>query len=137
MLLDIIEASALAKHEKKILSDPNLTLLLVHDVVLGKGIQAGDGPIKQAVLRHKTRMKAELTMTKVRRGVANVEELAQQDESTERIPRWARINVINVKPKDLMNELTANGFTRVPECEAINACVYIFLRLQLTERLFM
>jgi hypothetical protein len=52
VLLEVIESAQLLKQEKKITSK-NLALVLVHDLLFSKGIQAGDGPLKQAILRHK------------------------------------------------------------------------------------
>jgi 25S rRNA (cytosine2278-C5)-methyltransferase len=52
VLSEIISSSELLKHEKKITTF-NLALVLVYDLLFAKGIQAGDGPLKQAVLRHK------------------------------------------------------------------------------------
>lgn len=49
----------------------------MHDLLLSKGIQAGDGPIKQAIMRHKTRLHAEFTKLKIKRGVKFTEELVQ------------------------------------------------------------
>lgn len=77
VLSDIIDAAELLKHERQKITSLNLALLLVHDLLFAKGIQAGDGPIKQAVLRHKTRLHAELTKIKIRRGAKSVTELAQ------------------------------------------------------------
>ena len=76
MLKDVIYNSKLFKEEKKLKSE-NLALVLVHDLLLANGIQAGDGPLKQAVLRHKTRLHSEFTRAKIRRGVRSNEELAQ------------------------------------------------------------
>ena len=76
MLKDVISSSKLLKEEKKLRSE-NLALVLVHDLLLANGIQAGDGPLKQAVLRHKTRLHSEFTRAKIRRGVRSNEELAQ------------------------------------------------------------
>jgi 25S rRNA (cytosine2278-C5)-methyltransferase len=73
----VIEQSGLLKAERKKLTSQNLTLLLVHDLLLSGGIQAGDGPIKQAVLRHKTRLHGELQKLKIKRGAKSVSELAQ------------------------------------------------------------
>jgi putative methyltransferase len=109
VLLDVIKASKLFEQEKKHLSQQNLVLLLVHDVLFGKGIQAGEGPIKQAVLRHKTRMKAELVMIKVKRGIARDKDLAPQSDSSHS-PRWVRINA-NVSTKEVvMDVLRRRGF---------------------------
>lgn len=76
MLKNVISNSGLLKEEKKIQSE-NLALVLVHDLLLANGIQAGDGPLKQAVLRHKTRLHSEFTRAKIRCGVKSNEELAQ------------------------------------------------------------
>ena len=76
VLKDVISSSKLLKEEKKLQSE-NLALVLVHDLLLANGIQAGDGPLKQAVLRHKTRLHSEFTRAKIRRGVKSNEELAQ------------------------------------------------------------
>jgi putative methyltransferase len=76
VLKDVISNSKLLKEERKLRSE-NLALVLVHDLLLANGIQAGDGPIKQAVLRHKTRLHSEFTRAKIRRGVRSNEELAQ------------------------------------------------------------
>lgn len=67
--------------ERKKLTSPNLALVLVHDVLFSNGIQAGDGPIKQAVLRHKTRLHSELQKVKIKRGVKSNEELVQTGDS--------------------------------------------------------
>lgn len=75
-LQEIIEKSGMLKTEKKHLTSPNLALLIVHDLLLARGIQAGDGPIKQAVLRHKTRLQSELVRLKIARSVKSNEDLA-------------------------------------------------------------
>lgn len=75
-LQEIINKSGMLKAEKKHLTSSNLTLLLVHDLLLARGIQAGDGPIKQAILRHKTRLQSELVRLKIARSVKSNQELA-------------------------------------------------------------
>jgi len=76
-LSDVIQASKLLTDEKKKITSLNLALVLVHDTLLANGIQAGGGPIKQAVLRHKTRLRSELQRIKIKRGVKSDLELAQ------------------------------------------------------------
>lgn len=89
-LSDVITASKLLAQEKKITS-LNLALVLVHDVLLSGGIQAGDGPIKQAVLRHKTRLRSEFQRIKVKRGVKSDKELAHPgDERAGGCFEWHR-----------------------------------------------
>ena len=75
-LADVIKACGLLAAEKKITS-LNLALVLVHDLLLARGIQAGDGPVKQAVTRHKTRLQGEWTKIKIRRGAKSNEDMAQ------------------------------------------------------------
>jgi len=75
--MEVIQKSQLLKQERKIKS-PNLALVLVHDFLLAGGMQAGDGAIKQAILRHKTRLHAEFTQLKIRQRVVNNSDLAQE-----------------------------------------------------------
>lgn len=49
----------------------------MHDILLSNGIQAGDGPIKQGILRHKTRLHGEFQKIKVKRGAKLNADLAQ------------------------------------------------------------
>lgn len=67
-------------------------MVLVHDLLLSRGIQAGDGPIKQAVLRHKTRLHGELQKIKIKRGATSSQDLVQTDQRAANIPRYARVN---------------------------------------------
>ena len=75
-LTEIIQASKLLEQERKIPSI-NIALLLLHDYLFGRGIEAGEGPIKQAILRHKARLHAELQRIKIKRGAKSNAELAQ------------------------------------------------------------
>lgn len=76
VLLDVIDAAKLLKEERK-LTSKNLALVLVHDLLLANGIQAGDGPVKQAVLRHKTRLNSEFQRIKIKHGAKSAQELAR------------------------------------------------------------
>jgi putative methyltransferase len=62
------------------LTSLNLALVLVHDLLLTKGIQAGDGPIKQAILRHKTRLHGEFQKIKIKKGVSSNDQLAHNGD---------------------------------------------------------
>ncbi|KAF8591088.1 S-adenosyl-L-methionine-dependent methyltransferase [Ramaria rubella] len=111
-LTSIIESSALLKHERKHLSSHHLTLLLIHDLLFTRGgIQASDGPTKQAVLRHKTRLQAELVKLKVKRGATSNQELASQGDSrAAQIPRYVRVNTMRWSTEEAINYLTSKGF---------------------------
>ncbi|KAG2017844.1 williams-Beuren syndrome critical region protein 20 copy A [Coprinopsis cinerea AmutBmut pab1-1] len=111
VLSDVIAASKLTKEERK-LSSHNLTLVLVYDLLLGKGIQAGDGPIKQAVLRHKTRLHGEFQKLKIKRGVTSNAQLVQRaDERAESIPRYVRINTSLWTTDKAVLYYVSRGFT--------------------------
>jgi putative methyltransferase len=78
-LAEVIATANLLKQERKIASN-SLALVLVHDLLLSGGIQAGDGPVKQALLRHKTRLRSEWQRVKIRRGAKTDSELALADD---------------------------------------------------------
>ncbi|EIT75195.1 NOL1/NOP2/sun domain protein [Aspergillus flavus] len=99
VLKEVIDNAGILKLEPKL--TPLLALLLVHDHLLAKnGIAAPSShPIRQAIERHKTRLKGEFIKARVRRGCASVEQLkdAVQKEkqplgSAAFYPRWIRIN---------------------------------------------
>ena len=113
----MIHAAKLLQEEKKLkATSRNLTLVLVHDALLASGgIQAGDGPIRQAILRHKTRLNSEFQRIKIKLGVKSTKDLARATneragrlffspgqgcteltslDSPEKIPRYIRINTL-------------------------------------------
>ncbi|KIY71686.1 S-adenosyl-L-methionine-dependent methyltransferase [Cylindrobasidium torrendii FP15055 ss-10] len=107
-LMEIIKASDLLKEKKLNL---NLALLLVHDMLLAKGIQAGDGPIKQAVLRHKTRLNGELQKLKIKKGVAHTRDLADNgDDRASLIPRYIRVNTSVWSTEAAVKEFISRGY---------------------------
>lgn len=112
-LSSIIEASSLLKHERRHIPSSHLALLLVHDLLFARGgIQASDGPIKQAILRHKTRLQAELVKLKVKRGVKTNQELAAAEDSrASKIPRYVRVNTIQWTMEEALAYLTRKGFS--------------------------
>ncbi|KAI0635749.1 S-adenosyl-L-methionine-dependent methyltransferase [Trametes polyzona] len=109
-LNEVIDAAQLLKQEKKITSR-NLALVLVHDLLLAGGIQAGEGPIKQAVLRHRTRLQSELTRLKVKRGAKSNAELAQTDDArAATIPRYIRVNRTCWTSEEAVKAFQASGY---------------------------
>ncbi|KZP31855.1 S-adenosyl-L-methionine-dependent methyltransferase [Athelia psychrophila] len=111
VLNEVIKASKLMTEERK-LSSRNLALILCHDILLSKGgIQAGDGPLKQAILRHKTRLNSEFIRIKIRRGAKSNEELAQVgDARAAQIPRYVRINTTMWTTEDAIKHYESKGF---------------------------
>lgn len=111
VLSDVIQASKLLIEEKKKINSLNLALVLVHDTLLANGIQASDGPIKQAILRHKTRLKSELQRIKIKRGIKSDLELAQaSDDRAAKIPRYVRVNTSMWSTEEAILFYTKRGF---------------------------
>ncbi|KIM84282.1 hypothetical protein PILCRDRAFT_818620 [Piloderma croceum F 1598] len=109
-LIAVMDASKIMTEERK-LSSRNLALVLVHDVLLSNGIQAGDGPLKQAILRHKTRLRSEFQRIKVKRGVKSNDELAQTgDARAARIPRYVRVNTTLWTTEEAIQFYESRGF---------------------------
>ncbi|KAI6133536.1 S-adenosyl-L-methionine-dependent methyltransferase [Pisolithus croceorrhizus] len=111
-LTEVINASRILLEERKIKSlNLNSTLVLVHDLLLSRGIQAGDGPIKQAILRHKTRLRSELQRIKIKRGAKSDLELANNgDERAARIPRYVRVNTCLWTTEEAIRHYQEKGF---------------------------
>ncbi|KIK10106.1 hypothetical protein K443DRAFT_126886 [Laccaria amethystina LaAM-08-1] len=113
VLSDVIHESKLMKEERK-LTSMNLALVLVHDLLLSRGIQAGDGPIKQAILRHKTRLHGELQKIKIKRGATSNQDLVQTDQravTTANIPRYARVNTSLWSTDEAIKYFVSQGYS--------------------------
>ncbi|KAI5288327.1 putative 28S rRNA (cytosine-C(5))-methyltransferase [Ascosphaera aggregata] len=99
-LKQVIENAGLLDAERKL--TPLLALLLTHDLILSKrGIAApANHPLRVIIEKHKTRLRAEFTKLRVKRGCATVEDLkasiVKEKGSTSNTdgvnPRWVRIN---------------------------------------------
>ncbi|KAI0784165.1 S-adenosyl-L-methionine-dependent methyltransferase [Abortiporus biennis] len=111
VLLEVLDTTKLLKEERKITSR-NLALVLLHDLLLAKGIQAGEGPIKQAFLRHKTRLHGEFQRIKIRRGVKSSSDLAQNgDERAAKIPRYVRVNTSCWSTDEAVQTFISRGYS--------------------------
>ncbi|KAL4815535.1 S-adenosyl-L-methionine-dependent methyltransferase [Aspergillus spinulosporus] len=104
LLKEVIDQAGILKLEPKL--TPLLALLLVHDHLLAKnGIAApASHPLRQAVERHKIRLKGEFTKARVRRACATIPDLKEavrkeklaalgpKSSSGAVYPRWVRVN---------------------------------------------
>ncbi|KAL3467942.1 S-adenosyl-L-methionine-dependent methyltransferase [Aspergillus heterothallicus] len=118
LLKEVIEQAGILKVEPKL--TPLLSLLLVHDHLLAKnGIAAtASHPLRQAVERHKIRLKGEFTKARVRRGCATIpelkevvrrEKLAAQGAAADAVyPRWVRINNVRTTMEDQLKTTFAS-----------------------------
>lgn len=111
-IMSIIDATPIMRDERRNLPSHNLAAVLVHDLLFNHGgIQAADGPIKQAVYRHKTRLQAELMKLKVRKGVQTNAELAQpEDPRVANIPRYLRVNRNAWRVEDASRYYSSKGY---------------------------
>ncbi|KAJ6631011.1 S-adenosyl-L-methionine-dependent methyltransferase [Mycena sp. CBHHK59/15] len=122
VLNDVINEAKLLKEERKKVTSLNLALVLVHDVLLAGGIQAGDGPIKQAILRHKTRLHGEFQKLKIKRGVKSNVELSQTGDSrAAQIPRYVRVNTGMWSVDDAVAYVISQGFAEGSPFESIQS----------------
>ena len=105
VLEELLAATKLLELEKKVLGcNKSLAMLLVYEHLFSRRGIVGGGQLKQAVLRHKTRLHAELVKLKVKKGVKNNEELVDKsvrdlNQQASLIPRYVRVN-LNVMSVD-------------------------------------
>ena len=86
----------------------HLVMVLLHDLLFSKrqSIELGKGVIKDAILRHKTRLRAELVKLRLKAGVISNEGLARKaDENSDLIPRYVRVNTNKIEFKEFIRIL--------------------------------
>jgi putative methyltransferase len=112
ILLDVIYKAKIMNEERKKITSLNLALVLVHDLLLSSGgIQASDGPIKQAILRHKTRLRGEFQKIKIKAGVKSNSELVRAgDQKAGQIPRYVRVNTTLCTLDEAIQSYITRGF---------------------------
>lgn len=100
LLREVIKTSGILKVEKRLKMD--IAMLMIYDLIISKNgrINCGKSQLKDAVLRHKTRLKAELTKYKIKHKVTNIEELIEGNDDETPV-RWIRINVVRVKDNNI------------------------------------
>ncbi|KAL2014868.1 hypothetical protein VTN00DRAFT_2393 [Thermoascus crustaceus] len=122
VLKEVIENADVLRSEPKL--TPLLALLLTHDLLLSRdGVAApASHPLRQAIERHKTRLRAEFVKARVRRGCASVEALraavlrekkkAEEGPTDALYPRWVRVNNLRTS-LDRQLESTFKEYRRV------------------------
>ncbi|KAL4806725.1 S-adenosyl-L-methionine-dependent methyltransferase [Aspergillus unguis] len=133
LLKEVIDNAGILKLEPKVLT-PLLALLLVHDHLLAKnGIAAPTShPLRQAIERHKIRLKGEFAKARVRRSCASIPDLKEAVRREKLAilgangaasagavyPRWVRINNVKTTMEEQMNTTFAD-FTTVDSLEEL------------------
>lgn len=111
VILEVIQNSELLKHEKKM--PTSLAILLVHDLLFGKGIISS--PYKQKINKHRTRLLAELTKIKIRMKVKNNEELIPAHiRDAIVLPRYIRVNTLKTSVESVINHFESKGYIASP-----------------------
>lgn len=114
------------KTEKKLLnSSKPFAMILIYEFLFGKGMRGGEwGPFKAMMMRHKTRLNAELAKIKIKRGVKSnkdliPKEITEMNEKSLRIPRYIRVNMIKATQEEVIEGMqkSENGqFEYLEEC---------------------
>ncbi|GAM90771.1 hypothetical protein ANO11243_088160 [Dothideomycetidae sp. 11243] len=115
ILSDVVENSGILKVERKL--TPALSLVLSHDLLLSKkGLSASrNHHLVDVISKHKARLTSELTRTRIKKGVASIDQLraqlgsdningydASDDASKTFHPRWIRINAVKTTLEDCL-----------------------------------
>ncbi|KAF9977506.1 hypothetical protein BGZ73_005777 [Actinomortierella ambigua] len=105
----VLQESKLLTLEKKL--SRSLALLLLHDLLMqNRGIQATDSwPLKQAVMKHKTRLKAEFVKAKIKLGARNDGLVEGEEEII--MPRYVRVNLLKMTLQQVVDAFVADGWT--------------------------
>lgn len=114
VLLEVMEAAGWAKTPEGRRMEVNMALVLLYDLLISeRGVQCG-GKLKEAVMAHRTRLKAEMTKLKVKRQARTVKDLLPPElRDAVVLPRWVRVNAIKATPKTVLEKFKAQGWTVV------------------------
>jgi 25S rRNA (cytosine2278-C5)-methyltransferase len=97
--------------------------VLLHDFLCSKnGIAAAHGPIKEAILRHKTRLKSEYVKAQVL-NKANFKGTESVDTGViiDFVPRWVRVNTLKTRSDEIVEQLYGAGLVAVANLDALKA----------------
>lgn len=123
LLTAVIKASGMLKTEKRAFggSDVNLALLMAHDLLLSRSgrITSKKSLAKDAILKHKTRLKAELVKYKVKHKIHDINTLITEKDETP--VRWIRINTILVKDTTEIESWLFSNFTLVEDWHVLDS----------------
>ncbi|KAJ3275353.1 putative 28S rRNA (cytosine-C(5))-methyltransferase [Terramyces sp. JEL0728] len=104
---EIMEKSGVVKQEKKL--GKYLLTVLIYDLLFGKGRITG--PYKEKILRHKTRLNAELVKVKIKRGCKDNKDLIPEHiRNAIVIPRYVRVNTIKISVPEAIKHFEKKGF---------------------------
>ncbi|XP_029912132.1 28S rRNA (cytosine-C(5))-methyltransferase [Myripristis murdjan] len=118
VLQEIIEATRLLKHTKLRLP---LAKVLVYDLLLGQGLKCG-GSWKALLMKHRSRLQAELARMKIKQKVSRNEDLlpaSVQQQQGDQLPRYVRVNTLKTTVEDAVDYLKRDGFTYLGQASSL------------------
>lgn len=124
----IMKKTKIMELEKKSKIPEPVFILMIHDLLFSKSkrIQSKQHPWKEAVIRNKIRLEAELARLKIKHGVKSLEELIEDDDTP---VRWFRTNLLKASTESLLRELPhlrrVNSIDQITETGVIYHDEYI------------
>ncbi|XP_029012317.1 probable 28S rRNA (cytosine-C(5))-methyltransferase [Betta splendens] len=119
ILQEVIEATKLLKQTKL---QMHLAKVLVYDLLMGQGLKCG-GSWKAMMLKHRSRLQAELARMKVRQKVSRNEDLlpaGAQRASGDQLPRYVRVNTLKTTVDDAVDYLKRDGFSYLGQATRVD-----------------
>ncbi|KAI8381385.1 S-adenosyl-L-methionine-dependent methyltransferase [Radiomyces spectabilis] len=114
VLNEIVDTTGICIQEKKL--KRSLALVLIHDLLFTKrGITVKNSvPLKQCVIRHQARLKAELAKLKIKYNAVNNEDLVSQKvKDAVHIPRYVRVNLHKTTMEKAIGAFEKEGYTLI------------------------
>ncbi|KAJ3160843.1 putative 28S rRNA (cytosine-C(5))-methyltransferase [Geranomyces michiganensis] len=113
----IIKQTGLLEAEKQRKIRPGVILVLVYDFLFGRGLQT-TGSYKQVILKHQTRLKAELAKLKIKRKVTDNKMLIPEHiRNAIVLPRWVRVNTLIASVDKVIQTLLDMGYEEDTDTE--------------------
>ncbi|XP_054637629.1 probable 28S rRNA (cytosine-C(5))-methyltransferase isoform X2 [Dunckerocampus dactyliophorus] len=119
ILQEIIESTKLLKHTKLKM---HLAKVLVFDLLMGQGLKCG-GSWKALLMKHRSRLQAELARMKVKKKVSRNEDLlpsSVKELASDLLPRYVRVNTLKTTVEDAVDYLKRDGFSYLGEASKLD-----------------
>ncbi|KAK2851172.1 hypothetical protein Q5P01_007448 [Channa striata] len=119
VLQEIIDSTKLLKHTKMRMQ---LAKVLVYDLLMGQGIKCG-GSWKAVMMKHRSRLQAELARIKIKQKVSRNEDLlpaSVQRDAGDKLPRYVRVNTLKTTVEDAVDYLKRDGFSYLGQASRLD-----------------
>lgn len=115
---ELMKKTKIMQLEKKAKIPEPVFILMIHDLLFSKSkrIQSKQHQWKDAIIRNRARLEAELARMKIKHGVKSLDELIEDDDTP---VRWFRTNLLKTSTDSLLREFS--HLKKVPSLEEITA----------------